>query len=304
MPSSAIPDSPRSVWVVGSGGFLGGAVAEQLERDGRFHAFQPRPHLEWSAPDFTSAIDAFQAHTSGMPWTVVWAAGAATVNSSEPEARDEAMSFREFLDQLRLRMNLRVGTVILASSAGGVYAGSHQSVISINTPAATASPYGRLKVEQEELVRSLEDDGLTVRIVRITNLFGPRHNARKPQGIVHHLARAALTREPISIYVPLSTARDYVYVEDAAETLCRLLIPHPGASAVSIDILGSGRAITLAALIALVEGVAHRRVPYALSASTSDHPGDLRFRPTIIADRTSLESGIRRTLDQLAHVPR
>ena len=116
--------------------------------------------------------------------------------------------------------------------------------------------------------------------------------------------RAALTREPISIYVPLSTARDYVYVEDAAETLCRLLIPHPGASAVSIDILGSGRAITLAALIALVEGVAHRRVPYALSASTSDHPGDLRFRPTIIADRTSLESGIRRTLDQLAHVPR
>jgi len=174
MPSSAIPDSPRSVWVVGSGGFLGGAVAEQLERDGRFHVFQPRPHLEWSAPDFTSAIDAFQAHTSGMPWTVVWAAGAATVNSSEPEARDEAMSFREFLDQLRLRMNLRVGTVVLASSAGGVYAGSHQSVISINTPAATASPYGRLKVEQEELVRSLEDDGLTVRIVRITNLFGPR----------------------------------------------------------------------------------------------------------------------------------
>jgi UDP-glucose 4-epimerase len=234
----------------------------------------------------------------------MWLAGAATVASSERDALDEASSYRGFLDQLRRRMNLHAGTVVLASSAGGVYAGAHDSVISIDTPTSTISAYGRLKVEQEETTRPLANEGATVRIVRITNLFGPRSNARKAQGIVHHLARAVLTREPISIYVPLSTARDYVYVDDAAEILSALAYTDNGGARVSTDILGSGRAVTLAELIALVEGIAHRRVPYALATGNSDQPGDLRFTPSILADRTSLESGIRRTLDQLAHVPR
>ena len=53
-------------------------------------------------------------------------------------------------------------------------------------------------------------------IGRIANLYGPGQDPTKAQGLVSQLCRAHLERRPTSIYVSLDTARDYLFVDDAA----------------------------------------------------------------------------------------
>ena len=54
-------------------------------------------------------------------------------------------------------------------------------------------------------------------IGRFSNLYGPGQNLGKLQGLISRLALSAVTRQPINIFVPLDTIRDYVYVDDAAQ---------------------------------------------------------------------------------------
>jgi UDP-glucose 4-epimerase len=57
--------------------------------------------------------------------------------------------------------------------------------------------------------------GVDLLIGRFSNLYGPGQNLSKPQGLIAHVGRAALRREPVSIYVPLDTIRDYLFAADA-----------------------------------------------------------------------------------------
>ena len=112
----------------------------------------------------------------------------------------------------------RRGTLFLASSAGGVYAGSPaRHPFDEESPVRAIAPYGHAKLAQEEhFTRAAEAGGVDLVLGRLSNLYGPGQNLSKPQGLVAHVGKAALRRQPISIYVPLDTIRDYLFVTDAA----------------------------------------------------------------------------------------
>ena len=111
----------------------------------------------------------------------------------------------------------RRGTLFFASSAGGVYAASQAAPpFDETSPVGALAPYGGEKLAQEALVRELaEAAGVDMLIGRLSNLYGPGQKLSKPQGLIAHVGRAALRREPVSIYVPLDTIRDYLFAADA-----------------------------------------------------------------------------------------
>ena len=107
--------------------------------------------------------------------------------------------------------------LFLASSAGGVYAGSTGAPFTEHTPPAPISPYGLAKLRSEEVATAFAvRTGTALLVGRLANLYGPGQDLDKPQGLISQLCRAQLTRQPLSVYVSLDTRRDYLFVDDAA----------------------------------------------------------------------------------------
>jgi len=45
---------------------------------------------------------------------------------------------------------------------------------------------------------------------RMSNLYGPGQNLKKVQGLISQMCLRVLTRQPLVLYVPLDTIRDYL----------------------------------------------------------------------------------------------
>ncbi len=176
----------------------------------------------------------------------------------------------------------------MTSSAGGVYAGSEHPPFDIDTPVAPLSPYGELKVAQEGLALEILSGTCPVAIGRISNLYGPGQNLSKLQGLISRLALSAVTQQPINIFVPLDTIRDYIYVDDAARAILEAV-----QDAVTEDrnvrlVIASGQPTTVGQVIRTMNLVAKRRVPVALGSHPSAHAQslDLRLAPTVPLEAT------------------
>jgi len=214
-------------WVIGRGGLLGRNV--ELASMGTDHW---RPSRVFSWEDASAALGALNSETDAFlvrarrvdaPWRLFWCAGAGVVATSPAALAEEtavAAGFAAHLaKQLAVDLPLaRRGTIFLASSAGGVYAGSPvRPPFDEESPVGAIAPYGHAKLAQEEqFTRAAEACGVDLVLGRLSNLYGPGQNLSKPQGLVAHVGKAALRHQPISIYVPLDTIRDYLFVTDAA----------------------------------------------------------------------------------------
>jgi UDP-glucose 4-epimerase len=166
------------------------------------------------------------------------------------------------------------GALFLASSAGGVYAGSHAAPYDEYSPTAPLSDYGRAKLRAEEAVTQWSQrTGIPVLVGRIANLYGPGQNLDKPQGLVSQLCAAHLERRPSSIWVSLDTLRDYIFAPDCAQlvldALGRLRQEAARASEpiVVTKILATQRAITIGAVTAELRRIFRRRPTIVLGAS-------------------------------------
>ena len=280
-------------WVVGAGGLLGSAVRERC--GAAFDAQQ----VPWHDPDaaiavLTAEAEHFAATVGVGPWRIIWAAGAATVSSSAEQTSIELRVFEAFVDAVAQHHPHGDGHVFLTSSAGGVYAGSSHPPFSTATVAVPLSPYGELKLAQERLAAERLAGVCPVVIGRISNLYGPGQNLAKLQGLISRLALAAVTQQPINIFVSLDTIRDYIYVGDAADAILE------ATTDINADdrtlVIASGQPTTIGTLIRTMNEVAKRRVPVALGQheSAARQVLDLRLEPSPgITASTSLPAGVK-----------
>lgn len=278
-------------WTIGAGGLLGSAVTRRSVR-----TFSGAP-MTWGAgtadPDaWSSDVRAFREAASDGPWGIVWAAGAATVSSSEREAAAELATLTALLHALRSEPPRGPGAFFLTSSAGGVYAGSAAPPFSEATTPHPVSAYGDLKVQQEAAASEALAGTCPVVIGRISNLYGPGQNLGKLQGLISRLAMAAATQEPLNIFVPLDTIRDYIYVDDAAAMALHwtgvALAEQPEGPVVRI--IASGDSVTVGQLIRTMRVVTKRRIPIALGShpSSASQALDLRLTPSGSGDLDAL----------------
>jgi UDP-glucose 4-epimerase len=305
--------SPLS-WVIGAGGLLGTSVIPALAARGPM--WSAGLSVPWATPTATDTLAAaatrFVYEADGGPWQIVWCAGAGVTGSTPADLAQEAAVFEGFLQHVaHLRPNPD-GAVFLASSAGGVYAGSVGAPFTESVAAVPISPYGHAKIVLESSLQQFSElSGIAVLVGRISNLYGPNQNLGKAQGLISQMCRSHLLRQPLSIYVPLDTVRDYLFASDCGEMIADGLVrlrreTNASGPAAHLKILASQQGVTIGFLIAELRRIFKRspRITYGSSATSKFQVRDLRMSsekwPEI--DRrelTPLPAGIKKTVDGL-----
>ena len=284
-----------NTWIIGSGGLLGSALRNTVV-DG----FDAKP-IHWgdqdeSGEDLKANLKVFTAQLDpSHPWRIIWAAGHATVSSTEDKCQNELTTFSEFVSHAQEHLTT-AGRFFLTSSAGGVYAGSSDPPFNAESVPVPTSAYGRLKLDQEKILTVTFKGRVDVHttIGRISNLYGPGQNLGKLQGLISHLILAALSKRAMNMFVPLDTIRDFLFVEDAAETI-RVLTTMDCPP--SIAVIATGEPKSLATVISQVQGVIRVKIPiaYGQHASSSAQVADLRMTPTVACPQlTPFPAGVKK----------
>jgi UDP-glucose 4-epimerase len=318
-----VPPRPLT-WIVGRTGLLGRSVAAVIDGSQLTgENWDPRERIPWDDEQaakaaLAKAVAVFLMETSARPWRILWCAGAGVIATSTKALEQETRVFGWFLDTLAEllaeRSSASPGSFFLAASAGGVYGASTAAPpFDELSPTGALSPYGHQKLSQEGLAHEFSRRaGVPLLIGRISNLYGRGQDLSKPQGLVTHVGRAALRREPISIYVPLDTIRDYLLASDAGRMIVdgvARLERETRASAAAprvTKIMASQVESSVATVLAIWRQVLKRNPRYVLSSSAVGllQPRVLSFRSRVWMEApvqtTSLPVGIHEVLaDQL-----
>lgn len=282
-------------WVVGSGGLLGAAVCRVL-RDRSTELFAPEQRFIWNSelrlPDqMAAAVKAFALKASTADrWEIYWAAGigtmSSTVDSVAPETR--ALSLLLSLLETETLLLARPGVILFASSAGSIYAGSRDDIITEASAPAPTTAYAAEKIKQENMVRGfvLANPSKAAVIARISTLYGPGQAAGKRQGLLGYMARSILCNQPIHIYVPFDTIRDYIDADDAAAIMVSSMRAGSLKSRVLIKIVASESPVTIAEIIGIFKRVAHRapKIVRVANRMSDLYSPRIQFKSTVFLD--------------------
>lgn len=300
----------RATWVIGAGGLLGSALVRTLGP--RTDLWFPATPVPWgdaaSLEVLETHVHSFAAFAGARPWQVLWSAGAGVTGSTKVSLDSERRTLTHTLDALARADLSPSGAVFVASSAGGVYAGSTGAPFTEASATAPLAPYGHARLAMEELTAEWSRrTGIPSLVGRIANLYGIGQNLSKGQGLISHICRSMLDGQPLSIFVPLDTVRDYLFTDDCAvlvaealDRLCAEAVP----SASVTKIIASGQGVTVGQLISEARRVSKRkpRVVFGSSASTRFQARDLRLRSEVWPDLdrrslTPLPVGMHRVLN-------
>ena len=284
--------------VVGRG-LLGRQVEAQLRRSAADVRTVQAP---WGRPE--AALDALldaagRAARDSASWRLVWCAGAGVVATPPADLMSEVSLFQALVRCLPYPP----ATMFLASSAGGVYAGSpDRPPFTERSAAAALAPYGVAKLEMEKAARGLASRGTRLLIGRIANLYGPGQDLTKPQGLISQLCLADQTGRTLNLHVSLDTLRDYIFVADAAAMVVASLrlLEHEPAGATVTKILASGRPLSVAAVIGESARVFRRRPRLSTRPAPGGQVRDLGLRSLVWPEvdtlaRTPLPAGLGAT---------
>ena len=215
-------------WVIGSQGLLGSSVCAELLKNNS--VWQPSQRIIWTSTNdvdsitlMEKSIDAcvleFSKMQTEQSWNIYWCAGVGVVKSSHESLEIEVRAIRFLLNSLTKHglTSCKNSKIFFASSAGGVYAGSINPPFNEMSIPVPISNYGKQKIEIEELLADFgEKYGVGIILGRIGNLYGPKQNRLKQQGLLTTLVQHAISNTAARLYVPLSTIRNYIYADDAA----------------------------------------------------------------------------------------
>lgn len=293
-------------WIIGAGGLLGSALmrhADSIFRGTPIPWHDPREAgavLQHDLQDFRSSVE--------TDWSIIWAAGAATTASGAQAIAVELGIFQVFAELLSDQRPAGSGSVLLASSAGGVYAGSTNPPFTSASKPRPVGAYGQLKVDQEDAAREILGGNIPLVLARFANLYGMGQRLNKTQGLITTLVRSAFTREPVNIFVSIDTLRDYIYSDDAAKIAlhwARQACTHR-APETDVRVIASGQAHSIGSVIATVSDVTRLRIPIALGSHSSGafQSADLRLAPdedavTRQIPITPLPVGVKRVTQDL-----
>lgn len=279
-------------WVIGAGGTLGSALCRALAQ-AQTRRFTPSARIDWgdervSSRQLATAVDAFagEVQATAQDWQIYWAAGQGTMGSSRDDMARESRLLASVLRAISGHdvLTQTAGTLLLASSAGAIYAGSQSEIITEATAIAPTTDYARGKLEHE---RQLQDfaanyPNVAVAIARISTVYGPRPLPGKRQGLIAEMAHRIIRNQPVHIYVPLDTIRDYIAVDDAADALVQFAQFHAGQSGAFVKIIASEQSTTISEIAAIFKKIAHRvpRIVTSGCALTDLYRRRIQFRST------------------------
>ena len=291
-------------WVVGRGGLLGRHVESALAAaDARAEAFRPSGPIPWRDNheaglrlELEVARFLDRAARSRAPWHLLWCAGTSGIDTAPEVLSLETLLLSRLLDAVARRVSNDPGWRRPARSfrlVRGRRLRRRRSAVRRVSPEHPLAPYGREKLLQEELVvKFAATRRVDVLVGRFSNLYGPGQTLSKPQGLVAHVGRAALLREPVSIWVPLDTIRDYLFAADAGRMAAAAIERREDArrrgeqAGVTTKIFASEVETTVASVLAAWRQALRRPLRVALGSSTVGtlQPRVLSFRSRVWPD--------------------
>jgi len=214
---------------------------------------------------------------------------------------------RNDVDQIQRNLGSTAALIDLAAQAGcktivalGSQAeyGPQNRMLDETAPTNPTTTYGVAKLCAYQISRHLtQQAGMRLAWIRIFSLYGPRDT---PEFMIPSMMRTLLRREKPSLTAG-EQLWDYLYVEDAAEAICRVA---ETPSAKGVFNLGSGRAQAIRSIVETLRDLIDPSLPLGL--------GEVPYRPDQVmhlqADisrisaatgwmpRTKLADGLARTI--------
>jgi UDP-glucuronate 4-epimerase len=168
------------------------------------------------------------------------------------------------------------------------------------------SPYGVTKLAAEHLCALYQGNyGVETVVLRYFSTYGPR---QRPDMAFHRFCRAALRREPLTIFGSGEQTRDFTFVADViAATRAAAITPGVGGRVYNV---GGGSRVSVNEAIELIVSFAGRPLEVRhlefekgdvrnTGADTSRAQRELGFSPT-----TSVEAGLRAEFDWMLNQER
>jgi UDP-glucose 4-epimerase len=281
-------------WVLGSAGLLGAALCRALRDDGT-ELFSPAERFSWDQTlelpeQIKSAVRSFALRAQrANRWEIHWAAGVGTMGSAAQVLAPETQALSLLLEQVRREPCLMAipGAFSFASSAGAIYAGASDEVITENTLPAPTTAYALEKIRQEDMLRVFVAANPCTKalIARISTLYGPGQATGKKQGLLGHMARSVIRNRPIQVFVPYDTIRDYVDADDAARAMIGTMRAANEESRVLTKIIASEYPATIAEIVSIFKRLARRSPLVVRSANklTSLYTRRVQFRSVVVS---------------------
>lgn len=292
----------KQVWVIGAGGMLGSALIKLL-RYQNISLYKFPEAFDWSNPErikcqFKMAVKGFMAGLSSSDdWVIYWVAGGGYLGSTKYDMERETAALDALLIALRDQIpGCRArGLIGFASSAGALYAGCLDFEITEASEVSATSDYARAKWAQERLLEDFVSavDKVQLLVARFSTLYGPGQASGKQQGLLSHIARCALRHQPVEIFVPLDTSRDYLFVHDAASDFLaysRALRAHDVRFV--IKIIAAERSVTTSDVISTFNKLMKKRLLYVCNRN---HLSNLYLRRVAYRSISPLNVGTELT---------
>ena len=239
-------------------------------------------------------------------WAIVWSAGAGVMRTGQEVLDRECRLLDHVCAAISTGAPAGPGGFYLVSSAGGAFAGSARPPFGVDTRPVPLNAYGRAKLRQEESARSRLAGRCPVSVGRVGNAYGPGQDLTKQQGLITELCRCALLGRAVTIFAPPTTLRDYIYSDDVADMVVADLLRMAGPDWTPWEtrVVASGRSVSIAELISLVEMASGRVVMIRPTFAGTSHLLDLRLLrqtgpPFGDTARTPIEVGIARVFQDI-----
>ena len=258
-----------NILVLGAGGFIGGHLCKRLFEEGhKVIGMDIKEHEYFKVPEFCThfflgdlrdpkVVDSIMSGYNGEPWdwVIQLAAdmgGAGYIFTGEHDADVMHNSSMINLNVAKAAVEYKVGRVFYSSSACMYPAYNQEDPENPNCeessayPAAPDSEYGWEKLFSERVYMAFARNyGLTVRIARFHNIFGPQGTwqggkEKAPAAICRKVAEALYVdglpagylqgarEEPyginrIDIWGPGDQSRSFLYIDECVEGVIRLM---------------------------------------------------------------------------------
>jgi UDP-glucose 4-epimerase len=237
------PAKPARVVVMGAGGFVGGAIANRLERDGIAVLRLTRRNVDLLA---SSAANRLSAHLRRDD-VLIAVAALAPCKTTEMLRDNMLMSYT-------LAKAAASGDLahVINISSDAVYADSDEPLTEAS-PTAPDTLHGTMHLAREAMFKAEAKAPLA--ILRPTLLYGVEdpHNGYGP----NRFRRLASRGEPISLFGEGEERRDHVLIDDLAEIAARVVACR---SAGSLNI-ATGRVTSFRELAEAVVRLSRNPVP-------------------------------------------
>ena len=202
------------------------------------------------------------------------------------------------LQVLEAAVEAGASQVVYINTGGALYGEPNYLPCDEDHPKRPLSPYGLSKLTMERYFRLMLPPSVTLKVLRLANVYGPRQSPDGESGVTSIFVRRMLRGEPVTIDGDGLQTRDFVYVGDVAAAH-ELALRHPEPLIANI---GSGTGVSVNELFGVISTLTGYEHP---PRHGPPRPGDVRhvvLDVTRARERlgwtatTSLADGLRQTV--------